>query len=95
MQKTFNELKSLIDYAGQREGIQIKINAVPVEVMTRIANYYGLHVFTPEEHAMDFTFVKGYFDTNGNVKVSKSGSVGCFSLTDFEELVELLEHHEG
>lgn len=95
MIKNFNELKNLIDFSKGKSGVQIKINAVDPVVINLIAEHYGLHVFTPEEHQMNFTFCKGYFSMSGKIQVSKRNAVGSFSLTDIKEFTELLEPHEG
>jgi len=95
MIKSFNELKNIINFSKTKSGVQIKFNAVDPSVIQLIADHYGLHVFTPGEHGMNFTFCKGYYSISGEIQVSKRHAVGSFSLNDCTEFTELLESHEG
>jgi hypothetical protein len=86
-EKRVREVIDLIDYVATKQDVRIQINRLPAEVIHKVADHYGLHVFEPEEHPMTFTFCKGYV-RNGRVVVGRKNADGAFSLSDLTDLPE-------
>lgn len=86
-EKKTAEVIDLIDYVATKENVRIQINRLPSEVIRRVADHYGLHVFEPEEHPLQFTFCKGYI-RSGRVVVGRQSTDGSFSLSDVTDLPE-------
>lgn len=91
MTKRFNELKNLIELISIKPGVKLQIHQIDPEVVQEVANYYGLHVFTPEDHPLDFHFCRGYFNHLGEVVVKKHNAYGSFSITSLKNISEQIE----
>jgi hypothetical protein len=70
----------LIESLKKRQFIDIRISIVSPEVIISVAQAYQLEYFTPEDHPLDFYFLKGYVDANGKISNTKKGAVCTFSL---------------
>jgi hypothetical protein len=92
MSTKFYELKDLIELISIRSGNRLQIHPIKPEIIQELADYYGLHVFTPEDHPTDFYFCRGYFNHKGEVVVSKHNAYGSFSLTSLTNVSEHIEN---
>lgn len=81
------EVINLIEYVSTKKNVRIQLNQIPIPVIRKVAEYYGLYVFEPENHPLKFTFCKGYL-RNGKIVVSRRNSDGAFSLSDLTDLPE-------
>lgn len=91
MSKKFQELKNLVEVISTKQGVRLQIHQIDPEIIKEVANHYGLHVFTPEDHPLDFYFCRGYFNHLGEVVVRKHNAYGSFSLTSLNNVSEHIE----
>ena len=92
MNEEFISLKNLIEFTSDRAGIKLQIHQLAPDLIKKVADYYGLHVFTPEDHPTDFYFCRGYFNHKGEVVVNKHNAYGSFSLTSLTNVTAHIEN---
>lgn len=76
-----NKIKSLIDDLKSKDHMDLKIHELSKETITEIADCYSLHLYTPEEHPLDFYFCRGYISTSGKVITNNRNAKCSFTLS--------------